>query len=153
MFQKILLVNAAKCTGCRTCEMVCSLRHEAKCSPLLSRTRVVKFEDRGLNFPTVCTHCSKPQCMAACSQGAMKLDSKTGAVLIDEELCTGCRACLAACPRGQVGFHPEKGIAFKCDLCGGDPQCARFCPTDAIRYSGVDEFLMAKRRSLIAIEA
>ncbi|OPX90576.1 MAG: Anaerobic dimethyl sulfoxide reductase chain B [Pelotomaculum sp. PtaB.Bin104] len=153
MYHKILTVDANKCTGCRTCEMVCSLHHEKKCSPILSRTRVVKFEALGLNFPIVCTHCSKPKCMVACSHDAMRVDSETGAVLIDEALCTGCRSCLAACPRSQVGFHPDKGVAFKCDLCEGNPQCARFCPTGAIRYSVMDEYLMAKRRALLSVKA
>ncbi|BAF58790.1 MAG: 4Fe-4S dicluster domain-containing protein [Pelotomaculum sp.] len=150
MIHKTLLVDPAKCTGCRTCEMACSLRHEAKCSPLLSRTRVIKFEAKGLNFPTVCAHCSKPHCMTACTQGAIRVDEETGAVVINEALCSGCRACLTACPHGQVGFHPEKRVAFKCDLCGGDPNCARQCPTGAIKYSGVDQFLMARRRALLA---
>jgi Fe-S-cluster-containing hydrogenase component 2 len=23
--------------------------------------------------------------------------------------------------------HPEREVAFKCDLCGGEPQCIAFC--------------------------
>ncbi|NDA14992.1 MAG: (Fe-S)-binding protein, partial [Gammaproteobacteria bacterium] len=26
------------------------------------------------------------------------------------------------------------GKVDKCDLCGGDPQCVKACPTDAITY-------------------
>jgi Fe-S-cluster-containing hydrogenase component 2 len=36
--------------------------------------------------------------------------------------------CMAACPRIQMGLNPIKSQAFKCDLCNGDPQCARFYP-------------------------
>ncbi|HEX3044636.1 MAG TPA: 4Fe-4S dicluster domain-containing protein [Bacillota bacterium] len=149
MLSKSLMADAGKCTGCRTCEMACSQFHEGKSSPVLSRTRVIKFDAKGENFPTICSHCSKPSCLTACKTGAMRLDSKTGAVTINEALCNGCRACLAACPESRVSFHPEKKVAFKCDLCNGDPQCAKFCPTGAIAYGDIDELLMIRRRALI----
>lgn len=126
--------------------MACSLYHEGKCSPVLSRMRVVKYEALGKNYPSVCSQCSKPQCLAACTEGAIKLNEKTGAVTVDESLCIGCRSCLVACP--QVGFNVQKGVAFKCDLCGGEPQCARFCPSGAVVFSDVNESLMARRRAL-----
>jgi len=143
---KTLMVNPSLCTGCRSCEMACSLYHEGKCSPILSRIRVVKYEALGKNYPSICSQCSKPQCLDACSHGAIKLNEKTGAVIIDESLCVGCRSCLEACP--QVGFNASKGIAFKCDLCGGEPQCYRFCPSGALAFSDVNEILMARRRAL-----
>jgi Fe-S-cluster-containing hydrogenase component 2 len=146
--KKILMVDPSKCTGCRTCEMACSLRHEKVCSPLLSRIRIVKFESRGENYPHVCSQCAKPQCLSACPQGALQLNTATGAVVIDEDLCTGCRLCITACPQGQIAMHPEKHVSFKCDLCGGDPVCAKYCPSGAVRFTEVDEFLMAKRREL-----
>jgi anaerobic carbon-monoxide dehydrogenase iron sulfur subunit len=149
MSSKILLTEPSRCTGCRTCEMACSLYHEGKCSPVLSRTRVIKFESQGKNFPTICAHCSKPQCLAACSEGAISLNSSTGAVVIDDALCTGCRSCILACPHSQISYNREKKVAFKCDLCGGKPQCARFCPTGAIAFRDVDEYLMARRRALV----
>lgn len=148
--QKSLIVDQSKCTGCRTCEMACSLHHEKKCSPLLSRIRIIKFEARGENYPNVCSHCTKPQCVSACPQGAIQLNSVTGAVVINEELCIGCRLCIAACPQGQIAMHPERDVSFKCDLCGGDPACARFCPTGAVKYADMDEFIMAKRREFSA---
>jgi carbon-monoxide dehydrogenase iron sulfur subunit len=143
---KTLMVDPSLCTGCRSCEMACSLYHEGKCSPVLSRMRVVKYEALGKNYPSICSQCSKPQCLAACADGAIKMNEKTGAVIIDESLCIGCRSCLAACP--QVGFDADRGIAFKCDLCGGEPQCARFCPSGALSFLDVNESLMARRRAL-----
>ncbi len=143
---KTLMVEPSRCTGCRSCEMACALYHEGKCSPVLSRMRIVKYEALGKSYPSVCSQCSKPQCLAACTQGAIKLNEKTGAVTIDESLCVGCRSCLVACP--QVGFNAQKGVAFKCDLCGGEPQCARFCPSGAVAFTDVNESLMARRRVL-----
>jgi carbon-monoxide dehydrogenase iron sulfur subunit len=146
---KTLMVEPSLCTGCRSCEMACSLSHEGKCSPALSRVRVIKFDAEGRNVPSICAQCTRPECLSACAEGAIHLDAATGAVLIDENLCTGCRSCISACPHSQIGFHPEKRLAFKCDLCGGDPQCARFCPTGALAFVGVDQFLMARRRALL----
>jgi Fe-S-cluster-containing hydrogenase component 2 len=143
---KTLMVDPSRCTGCRSCEMACSMYHEGQCSPVLSRMRIIKYETLGKSYPSVCSQCSKPQCLTACDQGAIDIDETTGAVNIDEALCTGCRSCLTACP--QIGFHAEKRVAFKCDLCNGSPQCARFCPSGALIFSGVDEHLMARRRAL-----
>ena len=141
---KTLLVDPSLCTGCRTCEMACSLYHEGVCSPTLSRVRIIKYEALGRSYPAVCAQCSKPQCLSACPHEAIEYSGRSGALTIREERCTGCRSCLIACP--QIGFHPEKKVAFKCDLCGGEPQCARFCPSGAIIFSAVDEFQMARLR-------
>lgn len=141
-----LLVDPSRCTGCRSCEMACSLYHEGECSPVLSRMRIVKYEALGKNFPSSCSQCSKPRCLAACHQGAIRLNEMTGAVFVEESLCTGCRSCLVAC--SAMGFNPVKKVAFKCDLCGGNPQCARFCPSGALTFRSVDEFLMEKRREM-----
>ena len=125
--------------------MACSLYHEGKCSPVLSRMRIIKYEALGKSYPSVCAQCSKPKCQSACPSGAIKPGGTIGTLTVDETLCTGCRTCLVAC--SQIGFHPQKQVAFKCDLCGGEPQCARFCPSGAIIFSAVDGFQMARRRA------
>lgn len=150
MSQKMLIVDPAKCTGCRTCEMACSLYHEGKCSPLLSRNRVVKFEAKGISIPTTCANCSKPYCMLVCPVGAISVNAETGAVVVNEERCIGCRACAVACPFGQANYHPERRVAMKCNLCDGDPVCVKFCPSGAITYGTMDESLMAKRRAFFS---
>lgn len=143
---KSLLIDPSRCTGCRTCEMACSLYNEGECSPMLSRIRIVKYEALGRNFPSICSQCNKPQCLATCKQGAIRRNESTGAVFVEKSLCTGCHSCLIACP--AMGFHPVEKVALKCDLCGGDPQCARFCPSGALTFRSVDEFLMEKRREI-----
>ncbi len=150
MAQKMLVVDYSKCTGCRTCEMACSLYREGKCSPALSRNRVVKFEVEGVNVPTTCANCGKPYCMLICPMKAIVIDNRTGAVVVNEEKCVGCRACAVACPLGQANYHPERKVAIKCDLCGGDPQCVRFCPSGAISYQTMDQSLMNKRRQFFS---
>ncbi len=34
----------------------------------------------------------------------------------------------------------------KCDLCGGDPKCVDFCPTEALRYVPVSRAIILKKR-------
>jgi ferredoxin len=31
-----------------------------------------------------------------------------------------------------IQLHPEKEIPLLCDLCGGDPECSKRCPTGAL---------------------
>jgi anaerobic carbon-monoxide dehydrogenase iron sulfur subunit len=37
-----------------------------------------------------------------------------------------------------MGFDPDTGLAYKCDLCDGDPQCVRACERSAITF--LEEF-------------
>lgn len=150
MPENMLIVDHSKCSGCRTCEMACSLHKENKCSPRLSRNRVIRYDSKGINVPTTCAHCSKPYCMLVCPVKAISENSETGALIIDENTCVGCRACIVVCPLGQVNYHMERKVAVKCDLCDGSPVCSEFCPTGAISYGYVDDSLMEKRRDSFA---
>jgi Fe-S-cluster-containing dehydrogenase component len=40
-----------------------------------------------------------------------------GIVVLDHALCTGCQACLAACPYEAIGFDVTGNVARKCNLC------------------------------------
>ena len=63
---KVLFIDFEKCTGCRTCEVACSLRNEGICNPVLSRISVIKWEDMGVDVPMVCQQCENPPCRAVC---------------------------------------------------------------------------------------
>jgi len=67
--------------------------------------------------------------MLHCPVEAIK--KKDGVVYVDEELCTSCGECVEVCPFGVMRMEEK---AFKCDLCGGDPTCVKFCPMKAIVY-------------------
>lgn len=34
--------------------------------------------------------------------------------------------------------------ALKCDLCGGDPECVKFCPRNAIEFMDIDTYVGIK---------
>jgi Fe-S-cluster-containing hydrogenase component 2 len=55
--------------------------------------------------------------------------------------------CITACPFGVISLHPEKHVAIKCDLCGGDPECVKHCPTGALKYLPASRDGLTKRRA------
>lgn len=81
----------------------------------------------------------------------MKRDPKTRAVVVDEERCTGCGFCAAACPWGVITLDPVTGKALKCDLCGGDPACVKECPENALRFLDVREAAGFRRSSIVKL--
>lgn len=123
---KKLAVVPNLCIGCRECELMCSLRHNGSFNPALARIRVEYDADQNCYDPVICMHCDEPACADACPVEAMSRDEATGAVVIDDELCTQCYECVEACPYGAISVAPDAAV-LKCDLCGGAPACVRFC--------------------------
>lgn len=121
-----------KCSGCRTCEMACSLAHAGEFNPLKSRIRVVRKKLHGVFIPVYCMQCTSLPCAKACPVGAISRDEDTWAVLINDEKCIRCGACAQACPFGAITYDPDTKDLIKCDLCGGDPKCAKQCIDGAI---------------------
>lgn len=151
MADKIIAIDYDKCTGCRICELACSLLNVGESNPSKSRIRIVKIEEEAeaLPIPVVCMMCVEPACKAVCPMGAISDDPSTGARVIDEKKCIGCSACVYACPFGAITVDRSVGHSFTCNLCDGDPACVKFCPTDALQYIDSDEVSMRLRRSTL----
>ena len=134
---QFISVNPTGCTGCRECEMICSLYHFAESNPELSAVRVARNEGNGLAepMPMVCRQCDDPACMDACISGAIYKDKNSGLVKLDFDVCTGCRECISACPTKSIFFNFDKEKAVLCDLCGGDPQCIFMCHGKCLKLS------------------
>lgn len=143
---KVLLIHHEKCTGCRLCELVCSVSHEGVSNPSRSRINVVKWESEGLYIPVSCQQCEDAPCKAACPVKAIERDPVLDYVKIDYDKCIGCRSCVAVCPFGGMNFDVKNKKVFKCDLCDGDPQCVRFCEVKAIEYVEADQLSMGRKR-------
>ncbi|MEM3704123.1 MAG: 4Fe-4S dicluster domain-containing protein [Candidatus Bathyarchaeia archaeon] len=122
-----VVADSRVCTGCRYCEIVCSLFHEKLVNPKKARIRVISDILKGADTPKVCHQCANPPCMKACQQGAIKFDDVLKIPIVVEDKCIGCKACVEACPFGEMFFDEERKVALKCDLCQGDPQCIKFC--------------------------
>lgn len=123
------------CCGCHACEVACKQEHRLDTGP-----RLIRVVERSPSFiPIYCRHCTDAVCGEACSAGAIYRNEQ-GIVLIEQEKCVGCKACLEACPFGAMQFDPWKEKAIKCDLCferlmnSGVPACASVCPTRCIIY-------------------
>lgn len=143
---KVLRIDYHRCTGCRTCEQVCSVMHDGVLNPMRSRIKIMKWEPEGLYIPMTCNHCQDAPCMAACPVKAIHRDKELDSVVVDYDVCIGCRTCVAVCPFGAMSYNAIDHKVFKCDFCDGDPQCVRFCDVKAIDYVDVDEVALNKKR-------
>ena len=128
-----MTIDLNRCIGCNTCIVACRNFHE-----LVDLTETIpnpmpyylRVENRRLGtFPNIavdtwvvpCQHCSDPECVAACPEGAISKDPHTGIVCIDAETCTGCNAipgafgieksktspCMVECPT-HINVHPPE---------------------------------------------
>lgn len=143
---KVLVVDAEKCMGCRTCEMVCSAEHEAVINPIQSRIKIIKWEREGEGFPMACAQCELAPCKKVCPVRAISRDETQGREIIDYGRCIGCRMCVAVCPFGDIHFDSISRKVIKCDLCDGDPLCVKFCQYKALQYTDISEQGSAKQR-------
>lgn len=147
--QKLLVFNVSKCTGCKTCEMACSLGQTGVCNPASSRRRTIHFDEDILDVPMQCQQCDDPACMNICPTGAIFVDGETGAKILNHTKCIGCKMCMMACPFGAVSVDPISKKVVKCDLCAGDPACAKFCPTGAIEYVTADIYGLMRQKAAV----
>jgi Fe-S-cluster-containing hydrogenase component 2 len=98
----------------------------------------------------MCLQCEEAGCMAICPAKAITEDKATGARLVNPSKCIKCTLCIQICPFGGNFFDSRGRKILKCDLCGGDPQCARVCPSDAIVYGERSTANVAKRQQAAA---
>ena len=136
--RKVSLVFEKKnCMGCHACEVACKQEHGLGVGP-----RLVRVIEKSPDFiPIYCHHCAKAPCLEACPVKAISRNEQ-GIVLIDNDLCIGCRECIPACPFGAMQFEEQQEVAVKCDLCvhrlddHQEPACMSICPTKCIHIGG-----------------
>jgi len=69
--------------------------------------------------------------LAMISQGKVEIEAATAA--INEELCAGCKVCVALCPYTAISFDETKKISHINEaLCKGCGTCVAACPSGAI---------------------
>lgn len=143
---KVLKTDLNKCTGCRLCELICSVRHDHVSNPARSRIRIIKWEAEGIYVPLSCQQCEDAPCGMACPAKAISRNTDMGRVEIDYDKCIGCRTCVSVCPFGAMHFVATDRKVIKCDLCDGDPQCVRFCDTKAVSLVDAGDVSLQKGR-------
>jgi formate dehydrogenase iron-sulfur subunit len=156
------------CIGCKACEVACKEWNQLPATNGGLNTlsgdsydntrrldglhwRHVKFieqfsEDRSqgrwLLMSDVCKHCVRAGCLEVCPTGAI-IRTEFDTVVIQSDVCNGCRDCIGACPFGVIDINPVSGTAQKCTLCydrmqvGMKPACAQACPTDSIQFGTI----------------
>ena len=147
------------CTGCKSCEIVCSLLHDGVVSPARSR---IAFKMGDLDYMMhdiyVCQQCKDHPCYNVCPKKdkAMRID-ENGIVYVSKEDCIGCGKCVKACPFETPRIHvikiDGKRYAVKCDLCRdleGGPRCIQNCPAACLGLSS--ESLEDLSRPINAVE-
>jgi formate dehydrogenase iron-sulfur subunit len=173
--------DTSVCIGCKACEVACKEWNQLQenedelgflgqsldnTGELNGQTwRHVKFIDNVpdetmgvgdgkafLLMSDVCKHCQHASCLEVCPTGAI-IRTEFDTVFIQEDVCNGCRDCIAACPYDVIDIDEERDVARKCTLCydrlqgGMEPACAKACPTDSIQFGPLDELRKtAKKR-------
>ncbi len=134
-----IIVEEDLCTGCRACETVCSFTHSENFNGEEARIQIEKIEEEGRDIPHICRQCGNAPCVKVCPAGALSRDPETNAVLVNQELCTGCQRCAGACSFDAIHFHQEIGLPLICDLCEGEIECINRCPVDAIKFGTAEK--------------
>jgi Fe-S-cluster-containing hydrogenase component 2 len=144
---KIISSNPNKCTGCRLCELACSMKKAGEYNPTRANIQVIGYDEL-LSVPLTCFQCEKPYCLEVCPARAISRNETTGAVYVEKQRCVGCKMCTLACPFGNIAVSTIEKVAVKCDLCDGEPECVLFCPTGALEYKEADTSAIRKKIAL-----
>jgi len=177
-----LVIDLDTCVGCHACAVSCKeWNNGGKFGPLPDYdkqgpepdgvwfNRVHSYEvaadgcSSTVNLPRSCLHCENALCVTVCPTGASYKRAEDGIVLIDPEICIGCKLCSWACPYGAREFDEEEGVMRKCTLCVDriydrnlpeaerEPACVAACPTRARHFgdladpeSGVSKLVAAR---------
>src|SRR5467141_974194 len=173
------------CIGCKACEVACKEWNQLQGdSPKFladsydntgqlddQNWRHVKFIDQVpaqsvdagngkafLMMSDVCKHCKHASCMEVCPTGAI-IRTEFDTVFIQQDVCNGCRNCVAACPYSVIAINAATGTAHKCTLCydrlqgGMQPACAKACPTQSIQFGPLAELQQAADVRLAALHS
>ena len=159
-------IDLDKCIGCDTCAIACKSENNTRpvTSPMTFKNNrgvlpdhvsyrwVVKKESGVYPNPVVtfvtssCNHCQSPGCMASCPTGAITKRASDGVVIINQDLCTGCKNCIQACPYGAPQFNSATLKVEKCTFCTHrlydstgqrtkfQPACVTTCVGDALHF-------------------
>ncbi len=146
-----IYVDPKLCTGCETCESICSFVHDGHFNPINTRIHRVRIEPI-INIALSCQKCEHSKCLRSCPEKAITKDEETGSIIIDENKCNGCGFCVRACDFGLITMNIDSQKAIACDLCKymkdefvdpatgkKEPQCVLVCPKQAISLKTVEQ--------------
>jgi tetrathionate reductase subunit B len=147
--QYAMVIDARRCYGVQACTVACKAEYKV---PLGDNRSWVEEIEKG-NYPNVsrsflprlCNHCSEPACVKVCPTGATWKRDEDGIVVIDKNICIGCKYCVQACPYDMRFVNEDTGTADKCDFCihrvsqGLQPACVEACPSRARIFGDLND--------------
>jgi protein NrfC len=148
-----IVYDSRLCLGCQSCMFACSVTHEGKANPSLSRIQIIRDAPSFTKYPydvvmAPCRQCVSPLCVQNCPTGACHVDEASGNIRrIDQSKCIGCQRCIRSCPQKphRAIWDYTKKKSTKCDLCadapfwnekggpGGKQACVETCPAKALK--------------------
>ena len=143
-----MAIDTLRCVGCMDCVVACKTENDVPEG--YNRDWIVSATTG--QYPELhteirserCNHCDTPPCVSCCPCGASHVHERGGIVLVHHDKCSGCKACIAACPYDARFIHPE-GYADKCTFCvhrvedAQDPACVAVCPTHCMHFGDLDD--------------
>jgi len=120
----MIKIDPEKCSGCRLCEMACSIHHLGVVNTGRSAIRIYKDDlETGACKPVVCIQCKRMLCMADDHPDQEGYRSRF----------IWKKSLAESCPFDALVLWDAD--VYHCDLCGGQAQCVRVCSTGAIQIS------------------
>jgi Fe-S-cluster-containing dehydrogenase component/DMSO reductase anchor subunit len=141
------IFNHNKCVSCSACSAACILENGWTVSPRL----VYTYNSQAIsaypivNISLACNHCKEAVCLIGCPTGSYFREPVTGAIVIEDSKCIGCKYCQWNCPYDAPKFDRGKRIIGKCNLCysglieGKLPACTNACPTGALKFGELSD--------------
>jgi len=163
-----MTMDTRKCVGCQACVLACKNENnvpEGFCRDWIVQEVHGTFPDLTAQIRSErCHHCTNAPCVSVCPTGA-SYQGDGGIVQVTHDKCTGCKACIAACPYDARYVHPD-GYVDKCTFCahrvarGDNPACVSVCPTDSLAFgdlmdddSPVSALLASRRFEVLLADA
>jgi Fe-S-cluster-containing dehydrogenase component/DMSO reductase anchor subunit len=143
--RKGFIFNHNRCVACNACSAACILENgwTFHAREILTYNKEAYPGLSVIDLSLSCNHCESPVCLEGCPSSSYTRNVNTGAILVDDNKCIGCKYCQWNCPYDAPKFDSGKRIIGKCNLCnsrlkeGYLPSCSTACPTGALSFGDI----------------